>query len=303
MPPDIHLDFSGTRFCGRQRELDILRDALLRTAKGGLEGHDTITTILLEGASGSGKTCLVEKFLAKYALDDTEILVCRGKFEQVGAFTEPFLAIDDALVSLFESLREKGNLQCLQEDSLSSDLDVLRIAFPRLGRYLDQTLRTRRRSSFESRVADEQRFSDSRRLQLSVLEIVRKISCGQRSVVVLFADDLQWAGEGAVDMLQTIAGPSALIEKTTDTPVQLLLLYSNRPVESTHPLMGLKKDLHVKLGDSVVEMRLSNSTVDDLSQFVSDLLRRERGEIKELVALLHKKTEGNIFLSVSIYPI
>lgn len=78
--------------------------------------------------------------------------------------------------------------------------------------------------------------------------------------MVLAVDDLQWAGQESLILIETLLADRAA--------GQLLFIGAFRPVDPLHPLIPLKKGYP---GEEIV---LGNLSSTDISQMICQLLRR-----------------------------
>jgi len=170
---------------GRQHYLDRLTDALSR-----LEHHEA-TTFLVEGASGIGKTALVNQFLYTYCMSE-KYVVLRGKYyEQSLTAFKGFDALVDGLTQHLARMPAES-VQRL----LPSDVGALRSMFPILDKLPAVT-------------AAMQREADSvdgpgrwRRGFNALRELLGRLA--ETSRVVIFLDDLQWAGRDSAELFANL---------------------------------------------------------------------------------------------------
>ena len=117
--------------CGRTAELDLLARAYAKMNKGGL-GNGNLVVTLVQGASGIGKTSLVEAFLGSlaYASPTAAPLVLRGRCHE--RETLPFKAFDSVVDDLSHPLEKIGT----RERSFAFPESISRLAeiFPVLRR-------------------------------------------------------------------------------------------------------------------------------------------------------------------------
>ena len=121
-----------------------------------------------------------------------------------------------------------------------------------------------------------------------VFESFLRASCGSGQPLALFLDDLQWADLATLKLLERIVGHS-------DIPALLIVgAYRDNEVAAGHPLtLALE---HLRQGGAHVErMTLSPLPLNEISRLVADTLRHEPSDVRELAALILRKTGGNPF--------
>lgn len=175
---------AGGELVGREAELAALGEGLARCR----QGHSEL--VLVTGASGMGKTALVEGFLDE--LDGREALALRGRcYERE---TLPFQALDglvDAATSAL--LREAPERQA---ELVPAGAAALSRVFPALGRIAAVT----ERAGLLPREGQELR----RRALEGLGELIWRLAGGR--TVVLFLDDLQWSDEDSTAALAEVLG-------------------------------------------------------------------------------------------------
>jgi predicted ATPase len=138
----VELDFNEIKLCGRQEELSQLQNSLQRVTSNaslkhgpGLKGSQVV---LIEGASGSGKSALVEAF--REAVVDQNYIFCWGKFEENRAVAEPFSAFAECISSLFDALfRSSPTWMDEMDDEASAQVRMVAVILPYRFHHLLQT--------------------------------------------------------------------------------------------------------------------------------------------------------------------
>ena len=115
-------------------------------------------------------------------------------------------------------------------------------------------------------------------------------SLGSEHPICFFLDDLQWIDPGSLDLLKNLFSSPDL--------AHLLVVgaYRDNEVDEDHPLMTLIADLE-KAGVNLKRMTLQKLSEADVDALISDLLRRDPGEIQELSRLVYSQTDGNPFFT------
>lgn len=175
-PPD------DTAFVGREPYLQQLTQALARTDA----GRPVLS--LVSGASGIGKTTVVERFL-HLSHHRSDAVVLKGRcYERESV---PFKAIDSLIDSLCRYLRRLPPIAAVE--LMPREIHALSQVFPVLNR-VDVLAKTRRRhrAELDPQAMRSRAFSALRELFARMAD---------RSPVVLFIDDLQWGDLDSTWML------------------------------------------------------------------------------------------------------
>ena len=136
--------------------------------------------------------------------------------------------------------------------------------------------------------------------------------CSAEEPLVLFLDDLQWIDQASLELLKLI------LLNPQIKGLHLVGAYRDNEVEASHPLTlmldaidlawqslrtGFQPvdDIDVDRQDSCPTaydvVHLSNLTPDNISELVSDTLTLPRSEVRDLVAIICDKTQGNAFFA------
>ncbi|WP_437984535.1 serine/threonine-protein kinase [Sorangium sp. So ce117] len=185
-------------FVGRQRHIDALRGAFER-ARGG-----RATTLHIHGASGTGKTALVRRFLDDRARADDAVILEGRCYERESV---PYKAVDSLIDALSRHLSRLPRLEAAE--LMPRDVHAVVRLFPVLGQ-VDAIARAPRRE-IEPPDARELR----RRGFAALREILARIA--DRRPLVLFIDDLQWGDADSAALLTDVL-------REPDAPALLLLL-------------------------------------------------------------------------------
>lgn len=228
-------------FIGRRDTLDVLDHALTQVGQGSPQ------VVFIEGASGIGKTALLEHF--RHRLEhDGKSLVLTGRAREGESI--PYPALDEAIDELGTHLL--GLPVAVAESLLSSRCAPLAHLFPTLTRV-----------PAIARAATEHgaRGEDPARLRHQASEILRdlfKRLCERRAVVLL-VDDLQWIDQDSATLLVHVLGGAA--------PPPLLLVAAVRSGDGGTSSTDLRK-LRARLAQVVRSLVLGPLSPADSRELV-----------------------------------
>jgi predicted ATPase len=175
---------AGTPFVGREAELVALDHAFQRVVD-----ERRARVVVVEGEPGMGKSSVVQHFLR--ALPES-VLALRGRcYEQESV---PFKGVDTMIDSLSEWLVALPDAEI--EALLSGGVRHLATVFPVLNRVGKIAAATRGAREVASPSAlREQAYGELERLFVALAE---------RGPLVLFVDDVQWAGDDSIALLRRV---------------------------------------------------------------------------------------------------
>jgi predicted ATPase len=252
---------------GREAELAALEERLAQAQRGARQ------VVLVAGEAGSGKTTLVEAFVARCTAD-TRCWVAQGQcLDHFGA-GEPHLPVLEALGRLCRGPEGACVIEVLHQYA-----PTWLIQMPAL---LDATAL----EALHRRVLGATR----ERMLRELGEAVERIA-GDR-LLVLVLEDVHWSDAATLDVLAWLA--------QRREPARLLLLGTYRPVDvivRAHPLRGLTQS--VTLRRQGVELPLELLTAADVAQYLTVRF----GSAKVAAALaqtVHQRTSGNPLFMVTV---
>ena len=264
------------RLYGRAGEVKQLLTAFERISGGGNE------LILVAGYSGIGKTCLIREIYKP--ITERRGHFVAGKFDQLHR-NVPYSAVAAALRDLVRQLLTET------EEVLAQWREKIRAALGPNGQLMVDLLRELELiigpqppvPSLGLREA-EQRF------HLVFLNFIQVFARPDHPLVI-FLDDLQWADNASLHILEMLTDPDADI-------AHLLLIgaYRDNEVKSGHPLLLSLKTISER-GCSPEQIHLRPLQMDDLCQLLADTLSSEREAVLPLAQLVQQKTAGNPFFT------
>jgi hypothetical protein len=250
------LHFSRTVFVSRTRELDVLRDALERTRRGGSE------VVRVVGESGVGKTALLRRWLSEVgrATDGALVLTSRCYERE----TLPYGGVDGMIDALVRHLREAQHAMALPSDAalLGQVFPVLR-AFPEFDGVPASSL-----------LRDDPQ--EARRLAFAAL---RDLLAGlaEHRPLVIYVDDAQWIDPESFALLSFLV--------SADAPARMLLVFTERPT-ATSASGAIARTSRV-----ATTLELGPLPPSDSELLASELLRR-MGRGTDLLPATVARTSG-----------
>ncbi len=255
-----------TPFVGRSRELEILGELLPRSPDAGQR------VVLVGGEPGSGKSRLVKEFAQSVA--GHGVLVLHGACDAV--VPTPFRPFVEALEQLVRV----------------TDPAVLRAALGPSGGELARLL------DLEPHVGElpppvaADPDTERHRLHSAVGDLFVRV--GDRQPVLLVVEDCHWADTPTLMLLRHLA-------KAHGNP-RLLVLATFRDNDADVPAELADALADLRRSDDVVRIGLEGLNEEDVAEFVQRSSGGEADAVDpELVASLHKLTEGNAFLLCELW--
>jgi len=259
---------------GRDHEVSVLCEAQARAASGAVEW------VLLEGRAGIGKSSLVGVvrepvvraggYLAEAKFDpDRRERPYAGFAEAIDGFVNQILAGSHTRLPVWRDTLAK---------ELGALAGVLVDLVPSLGFLIDDFPEVPRVGPREQR----------ERLNLAVTRLVRAAGRTPHPLVFFF-DDLQWADEGSLSLLDAVARESGF--------ESLLVIVGYRPLELEEN--GAASQLVALLSGEALEARkLSPAPLcdEDISCMLADVLGRPASETEWLAREVARKSQRNPLL-------
>jgi tetratricopeptide (TPR) repeat protein len=262
-------------FVGRQEQLRALADAFRATARG------RSVVVYVQGASGVGKTALVQRFLQQIRGAGQTVVLAGRCYE---CESVPYKALDSVVDALTRYL---AHLPRHEADALMPrDIADLLQLFPVLGQVTAAAEAPRRGLTSPDMQELRQRASDALRELLTRL--------GDRQRVVLHIDDMQWADLDSVALLDDLLG--------APRPPVLLLIVSYRNEDAgTSPVLRALFESRLSTGQHVDILRLGVEPLGsaETEQLARALIPQEAATIEGFAANVARESHGNpYFLTV-----
>lgn len=329
----VNLEATTTSIVGRTEEINQLEEAyrrcLQRKEELVTDANDTVSDrlerqeiVLISGRSGSGKTALANT-IVPVVLQDSGFFLS-GKFELSGS-KEPYAvfvsAISKFILGLVEdtSTSSQATASSIQQQqrcsqicaaaqkAVGNDGKVLTDLIPSLERLIGPQLETCKMLGNEGLHRFHRVFS---RFCRSIASIVP---------VVLFLDDLQWANQASLALLQSLLEPIPSEEPTT---LLVIASYRSEEVDLNHNLTIGKADkqqqsrpfqdspfsnhlrlhwMNEKLPEwlNITNIELSNLNESSVTELISAKLSPiSVANCLSLGALVHLQSKGNVFYAL-----
>jgi signal transduction histidine kinase len=263
------------RLAGRDDEVAALEaafdDALERRCRG----------VLVGGAPGVGKTALVDELRPVVTGSDGWFVA--GKFDQYRRGLE--------FDAVYQAFRALGRLLLAEpEDELAEVRErILRAVGPHAG------LLTATMPEFAALLAVPPDAGDPLtaqvRAQQNAVEVLRAVASRKRPVV-LFLDDLQWAGRSPLGFIDLVLG---------EEPIEGLLLvgaYRDDDIDPAHALAAPLSRWGEPTGAR--HLRLGNLPISAVLAMVEEMLHVDPATVKGLVELMDPHIRGNPYEAVEL---
>jgi diguanylate cyclase (GGDEF)-like protein len=270
VPPD--------RLVGRESSFATLR-ALLAAAIAGERAMAMVT-----GPPGIGKTSLIEQLRPEVAAAGG--LFLSGKYDQFRRGTEA-----DVLAQVFSALgttllagsdTEVAGLRSRLLAELGPNAGLAAAVLPPFALLL----------GVEPEWADQDPQRAAVRIRQVVATLLRTIVSAERPLV-LFLDDLQWAGPVTFGVLDSMIDD-------VDVPGLLALgSYRETEVDETHPLAAIISRLR-RVSGGEAELRLHPLTTEEMAALLAQMLRIPPADAAPLAEVLATRSGGNPFDTVEL---
>jgi tetratricopeptide (TPR) repeat protein len=266
---------SPSRLAGRDEEVAALEAAFAGALAGQCRG------VLVAGAPGVGKTALIDQL--RPVVTGGGGWFVAGKFDQYRRDLE--------FDAGFQALRALGRLLLAEpeEELAQLRMRIVAAAGPNAG-LLSAVL-----PEFAALLGTPPNPGDpltaQTRVQRAAAAAVRAVASRKRPVV-LFLDDLQWAGSTPLGLVDLVL---------SEEPIEGLLLvgaYRDGEVDAAHPLAAPLSRWRDQA--AVRHLRLGNLREPSLATMVAEMLRADRAAAAGLAEVIGPHTRGNPYETVEL---
>ena len=283
-------DVAGLRVGGHDMPLRLLppsrlagRDAEVAALQAAFEEAlaDRCQGVMISGASGVGKTALADEL--RPVVTSAGGWFVAGKFDQYRRDLE-FDAVNQALRAL------GGLLLAEPEDELARvRMRIAAAVGPNAGLVTATVPEFAALLGVPSDAGDP--LTAQVRVQRAAAEVFRSVSSRKRPLV-LFLDDLQWAGRPALGFVDLVV---------SERQIEGLLLvgaYRKEDVDAAHPLASLVSRWRQQAG--LRQVRLENLPVSGSVALVADMLHVDPAAAADLAAAIEPHARGNPYETVEL---
>ena len=281
-PQSGTLNLMEGRLYGREREISELCEAFQD-----LTTNDSRSILCITGNSGTGKSALAVQlrdpteraggFFLSEKFDELQ------QVKQVPVVFSAFDTLCSEIVRRGETLLHatKGRL----ESALGSEVSVLMSLIPNLGAINGET---------DGEIPDLTGQAAFMRLLFCVRQFIKCIS-NKEHPIVLVIDDLQWADEFSLALIEAIASDDEI------SSFLLVACYRDREVTKGHPLLRTLRS--IEESDTTVRNEIHVDSIDrsSVTALTSDALQIMPSRARPLANLIHSKTGGQPLFVIQFF--
>ena len=255
-------------FVGRDKEISLLEDAFQSTDNG------TPVLVFVTGASGIGKTTLVERFLGKVAKERRAIVLKGRCYERESV---PFKTCDSLIDELSRYIRRLPETRASR--LMPRQISALAKIFPVLNR-LDVVRQTRNRHPLPLDPNELRRVAFS-----AAKELMAYIT--SEDPLILYVDDLQWSDVDGIKLL------AALVSNPDPPALMLIGAYRSEDRETSAGLSTLRSQLEEMEGRDIRTIDLNKLNDSDAHRLAKKLLVEKD---RDFVRKIAKEGHGSPFI-------
>ncbi|KAL7538257.1 hypothetical protein ACHAXR_008411, partial [Thalassiosira sp. AJA248-18] len=268
---------------GRGKEVSLITDAFCRVSSGKNEAF------FIGGYSGSGKTMLVHSLRARIDIAGGGYVLTQ-KVDQMSK-ERPMLDILSAFNTLCLLIKNKSathellGMATMITTEFESDFSVLARLLPNINVLFPQLVRPTIKD------AGMEQMMNLHNICYTLQRFLRIVS-SRLKPVMLFLDDLQWAGSTSLGLIQS------LLSDTREPSCFFFVgSYRDNEVKQEHPIFDLMTNLEL-CGVKTEKVHLGGLTKDDLNLMISESLCIFPRLCKSLSDIVFAKTDGNPYFSL-----
>ncbi len=277
---ELRTRYFQSRFTGREIEVGTLVahfDALVDGGK----------VVFLAGEAGIGKSRVVEEF-GRYVIENEGRVVKGICFFEHGM--GPYMPYLDALASLFAA--GEGELSPEERAALA---DILQRQAPELAELASSSSTTAKiRASFAAAFGAEANPEAARQRLFDTIFEVLQTAASQHPLVV-FLEDMHWADEGSLLLLQNLA------RRAAEAQILWVATYRNEEISSGDTESVQLENVLRQLDSEgrLNEVSLGRFSIPELAKLVRSLFL-ESDFSEEFSKYLHEQSQGNPFIALEI---
>jgi predicted ATPase/signal transduction histidine kinase len=274
---DKRLDFSGKLY-GRDRETTTLLHAAKKASLGSSQ------LVFVSGYSGVGKSALIRELHRPVCAHRGYFL--SGKFEQIGlkpplgAFIQAFHALIEQRLAEPEELRKVWQSKLIR--AVGPNASILCDVLPELRNVLG-----------DPESPEPISPNDELNRFISTFKAFVKASCDSQELTVIFLDDMQWADNASITLLEH------LCQDTLLTHIQIVCGYRDNEVDAFHPLTRVIES--AEQGPmNVTHIALHPLSKEEVLNLLSDSLEQPISNLKQFADVVYDKAQGNPFFTIQL---
>lgn len=292
--PSLH--FNPSSCYGREAEIEKIIQALDRTtdtnssATAETMANRPREMVLISGASGTGKSCLVQNVSCHFKSRGARFV--SGKFDamlQLQPLSAIVSSVDEYCAVLANDDERKVEVRTAVTSAIGSEgRAVLGGLLPNIVRLLGPA---EDHDNTAPPVANVNGMEALRRLTFMIRTLFR-VTCSCSHPVVMFLDDLQWADETSLLLMNALA---------TDMTIEGFLFigcYRNDEVGADHPLRMRISDIECMGFANITSLCVDNLDTGSVESMLSDALCLSPRMVRHLAKAVWLKTAGNALFVV-----
>lgn len=286
------IEFPEDKLYGRDDELKTLLEVYQR--------NTGPQVVFISGYAGSGKTRLVEEAVKQLGLKLQENpIFMYGKYEEFRIGGDLYKGLSEAIGRWYKSLSATAKTEVigLLEDEVGDDVTLLEEIVPSLSKDNTSSAGGSSRTSSNALLLAQEVVNVSTlnrsRVFFALTCFVKAISASlghSPQKFVLFLDDLQWAEEESIKVLQGILCDLKLPNFV------FVGSYRSNEVHEDHSLTELVDELDM-WDLPITNIHLQDLNRKQLNSFVADTLNLHADKVQPLTEAVFSKTLGNILFA------
>jgi predicted ATPase/class 3 adenylate cyclase len=261
-----------TRMVGRKIEFQTIQSALGQCVA---SGH--VTVVIVKGEAGLGKSRLIYEFEAWLDSHPTDYYLFKGRADEE-TMSLPYSLLRDVFCERFQ-IRDSDTQAEAREKLLRGMAAMTEAGTEERASLIGELLGFDfSESPFVRGIRKDARQIRDRSFN-SIAQFFTELTLD--STVVLLLDDMQWADNGSLDLIEYLA--------KLETHLPLFILCAARPgLDETHPDWGNNFPLCTMITIGGLDLDASRELVGEILQKVSDLPH-------DLIETVAKNADGNPF--------
>lgn len=294
---------------GREKETEVLRSCLksMMDQEGAKDkGTDAVSdssnlvtskvekkVVFLKGYSGVGKTSLA-RAIQKDVCKKYRGYYVEGKFDLNDAKDQPYLGIAKAFSDVFQQLAKEENFVLLEIGKqlctmLGAEVEPLTYLIPELEDVVNE---------YTTSVYSDGNIDGMQERWKYSFRVLTRLLTSQVKPLVMMIDDLQWADQASLDMIDAL-----ICDSQNVNPLMIIGCYRSNEVTETSILsksMQSLMDRRSKFGFDVTDISLESCGIKEVNQMINRMMDTDdEMSTRDLADLCYQRTLGNPFFVIS----